>query len=463
MAINFNGNKVSHITQNGKYVISLDYDKKTVWAEKVGTYATGTLQSILKSLECTRTASKDPNAPIGKLSDGDTLYYGDTLSFTGKTKNNHDAYIAHPSVSVEGNPNLTDSNRELSFNGVSLSGISPYKDITITCGTGVRSAKIEYRNLRRTATTQTSITVKESIDTTKATTWTATDIRSGYALPLTTGTFVTGYPDSIEYTITAEPYSWKPVIAALFIKKFGNLSFTKTDESNSWFNVGGMARYEKVRVSGTYKVTFNQTNEKELTGSFNNVALASDTTTETTICSDGQLSNSGGYAGFTATMRHNHKLPVTVTFDEPYSDIISIKNVRIVITSVEVYVPFDFDDAYELLECDNYGFELDALYSKPYSIYKVGKNIQYYELHTSRYLNVCGHCDWSSESYDSYGGFKNLGTVKECYDLDIIDATVIGAATDGQQSLNQYSLGFAISDSTTGYMVSTMALVENVY
>lgn len=461
MAINFNGNNVSHITQNGKYVTLLDYDKKTVWAEKVGTYTTGALPSGTKSLECIRNTSKDPGASIGKLSDGAVLYYGDTLSFTGKTTNNHDARIANSPVTVEGNSNLVDSNREQTFNGVNLSGISALKDVTITCSTGVSSVKIEYLNQRRVATTSTSTTVKELIDAVnRPTTWTAT-AKSGYVLPITTGTFVGGYPDNITYTAGAEPYSWKPVIADLFIKKFGNLNFTKTDEFNPWFIIGGMARYEKVRVSGTYKVTFNQTNEEALTGSFSNVVLASNETTETTICSDGQMTDKGGYAAFTATMKRNPRLVTTVTFEEPYSDAISIKNVQIVITSVEVYVPFYCDDAFEINQ-EEYGFVLYNTGLKPYSIYKVGNNTEYYILHEARYLNVCGNCDWSSESYDSYGSFKNLGTVKECYDLDSIDATVIGSASDGQQNVNQYSLGFAISDSTTGYMVSTMTWVQNI-
>lgn len=459
MAINFNGNNVSHITQNGKYVISLDYDKKTVWAEKVGTYTTGTLPSGVKSLECTRTTSKDPGASIGKLPDGAALYYGDTLSFTGKTKNNHDAHIAHSSKTIEGNSNLADSNREQTFNGVNLSGISALKDVTITCGTGISSVEIQYLNQRRVATTSTSTTVKELIDAVdRPTTWTAT-AKNGYALPLTTGTFVGGYPDNITYTVGAEPYSWKAVINSIFIKKFGTLNFTKNG-SNSWFNIGGMTRYEKVRVSGTYKVTFKQTNAKALTGSFSNVVLASNATTETTICADGQEFN-GAFAGFTATMKHDPKLTTTITAEIVYPDGLDIKNIQIVITSVEVYVPFNFDDAFELSQ-EGYGFVLYNADNTSYGSYDVGRKTYYYVLHEARYLNVSGHCDWSSESYNSLGLFKNLGTVLHCYDLDSIDATIIGSASDGQQNLNQYSLGFAISDSTTGYMVSTMTWVQNI-
>lgn len=460
MAINFNGNKVSHITQNGKYVISLDYNKKTVWAEKVGTYTTGTLPSGAKSLECVRTTSKDPGASIGKLSDGAALYYGDTLSFAGKTKNNHDAHIVHSSKTIEGNSNLADSNREQTFNGVNLSGISALKDVTITCGTGISSVEIQYLNQRRVARTSTSTTVKELIDAVdRPTTWTAT-AKSGYALPLTTETFVGGYPDNTTYTAGAEPYSWKPVIDEEFIDFAGTLIFTGNG-SKSWFNVGGMNRYEKVRVSGTYKVTFRQTSVKALTGSFNNVLLANNDSTDTTICADGQEYD-GAFAGFTATMKRDPMLTTTIDTAIYYPDGLDIKNVQIVITSVEVYVPFYFDDAF-YFETNEYGFNLLNSEIKPYSKYNIGSKPWHYVLHGTRYLNVSGHCDWSSESYNSLGRFKNLATVSTCYDSDNLDATIIGESTEPQQTLNQYSLGFAISDTTTGYMVSTMTWIQNVY
>lgn len=119
MAIKTNSGNVKHVYVKDKgYCTKVQKSDGTVmWAEYYGTYTTGTLPTGVLSLVCNRTAHIEPTATNRALSDGDELYYGDTLTWTANASDGYSAGVKQSSFTISSQATL-----EPGVNGVSVSG-----------------------------------------------------------------------------------------------------------------------------------------------------------------------------------------------------------------------------------------------------------------------------------------------------------------------------------------------------
>lgn len=119
MAIKTNSGTVKHVYAKDKgYCTTVKKSDGTVmWAEYYGTYTTGTLPTGVLSLACTRTSHLEPTATNQDLSDGDALYYGDTLTWKVNASEGYSAGLNRSSYTIS-----TQTTSEPGINGVSVSG-----------------------------------------------------------------------------------------------------------------------------------------------------------------------------------------------------------------------------------------------------------------------------------------------------------------------------------------------------
>ena len=119
MAIKTNSGNVKHIYVKDKgYCKTVKKSDGTVmWAEYYGTYTTGTLPTGVLSLPCMRTSHIEPTATNKSLSDGDALYYGDTLTWTVNASEGYSAGLNQSSYTIS-----TQTTSEPGINGVSTTG-----------------------------------------------------------------------------------------------------------------------------------------------------------------------------------------------------------------------------------------------------------------------------------------------------------------------------------------------------
>lgn len=441
MAVKYNSNAVRHICKDGTYARELKYGGSVVWEETYGTYQPGTLPTGVASLTCTRTSTSEPTSYTGTLVSGATLYNNDKLSFAATANAYWTVGMTYPTLTVTSNA----SSAESTFNGVSKTGVSASRqtrELTITVFTGVASITVNYVNssgviASRTVTggaTSVSVFCGGTIS------WTAT-AASGYTVSPSSGTIAAGTAAVTISPSATSSMAWMEVCPDYLgsgltssISSWTTSGTSGTGNCTTW-GLGGMSKYEKVRVSGTYAVTGSISGVTD-SGSFSNVVLNS----------DGSITKLGAYSLYksnstkiygscsgTLYMQLTDQLKASAPYTRSGTLTLTPKTVSITITSVQVYVQYDgeSDDVLEV------GYSDYGIITYPYFTSDV---------------YVLGDIEWTSTSTSS-ASFEKVGTYKDTEDYLAIYAETFGGDQEHMESADCY---IALADEGGTYLISTM-------
>lgn len=454
MAIKYNGNAVDHIKKDGQWVKELKYDGNIVWEETYGVYKLGTLPTNMASLTCYRV-SQDPAVSAGYITHNATLYNKDAITITAKGSGwygvssasypNDNGYataswtLATPDVASDDRETALDPLEELSF--TVLDRRNAYLDFSsningsITCTYGD-----PYTHATKSIAKSDDYSFLAYNGT--AITWTATpDPDRDVALEEVSGTITTG-ASAARIKPVARTYSWKEICPTWLGsgQKLKLTSFSSDKATGNGWSFGGLARYKKVRVSGTYTIKNAQLGIYSTTGSFSNVELSTDTSSAKELFSD-QIYRTYNqityFATATVSATKDDLLGITATRQCISSSILQVGYVEITITSIQAYLPF-------------YGDDLDVSISDDWSCIDVNKCFD------SRDLYVIGSVDYSSY-YFSQTSFKDLGTNhsgQPIYTTELVDDA------SGDQSVESADCAFAIVDHETRYALSPMVVLR---
>lgn len=442
MAVKYNSNAVRHICKDGTYARELKYGGSVVWEETYGTYQPGTLPTGVASLTCTRTSTSEPTSYTGTLASGATLYNNDKLSFAATANAYWTVSMTYPSLTVTSNA----SSAESTFYGASKTGVSATRQVrkvTILVFTGVASITVTYTSSSG-ATTSKTVTVVGGTDVYAycggTISWTAT-AASGYTVSPSSGTIAAGTAAVTISPTATSSMSWMEVCSDYLgsgltssISTWTRSGTSGTGECTTW-GLGGMSKYEKVMVSGTYAVTGSISGVTD-SGSFSNVVLNS----------DGSITKLGAYSLYksnstkiygscsgTLYMQLTDQLKASSSYTRSGTLTLVPSAISITITSVQVYVRYDGDD--------------DSVLEVGYSDY----GIITYPYFTSD-VYVLGDIEWTSTS-NSSTSFEKVGTYKDTDDHLSIYAETFGGDQEHMESADCY---IALADEGGTYLISTM-------
>lgn len=474
MAINFNNssNSVKHIYLKSKnqYVQELVLGSSVRWEEYVGVYQSGSLPAGVASLNCSRT-SQDPAVPVGAISPGASLYNKDVLTFTATPTAYHTVSVATSTYTVAArDPNNTET-RTYSFDGVTISGVAGAPElvnITLKPGTGIASFGYTYwagddSATQKEGTYSGGLGALLSAWRGHSVKWFDIAAASGYALLNSTyasGSLEAGFESQIVTVGKAYPYEWRDV---LYDDDF-TLPATVSNNTNflyAW-KLGGLGKYEKVRVSGTAtitaKATVNGTTySNSTTISFTDVELASgDDSTFTSLGEylvskrvGASTTTSGISIGtlYSATgklmMRKDNNLYCYVSNDATLRRL-GVSDLSVTLSSVQVYIPFGVSDAFRgIIDTDSTGraFVIASNFY-PYDIYALGR------------------MSWEhNDSFVSDSFELIMGDITDNSEQELGMTSFVDTGDDGAYLVGG-DLYFALMSPTGTYMVTPMYCVS---
>ncbi len=378
MALNFNGNGVDHIiykTAGGgtSYVRELKQgtsgNERIVWEEKYGTYAVlgGIFPIWFNTLTALRMASSEPTAETNvQIGEGDVLYNNDTLTFSATAAPYYTVSVANPIVIVS-TPGEAATTRESTLYGFTASGVTgsrKMRDFEFDLSNGIANVVVTYTDSEGKGHTDTlwptsSSTVSVSAWCGKSVTCVPTAV-SAYELA---DTAITIDPADKEATAkikpVANPYKWTEVTSICTgcdtVANGTTASLIDAAFVIGGKTYGGLSGFEKVRVSGSIEITLGvlgySSYSNTVTKTFENVELTYDADTVISTYSGGvgvrgsskvTLYGASGNITMTSLGRDVLRCSVSNTWDTT-TDKAVIKGLSMKLTSVQVYVPFQFD------------------------------------------------------------------------------------------------------------------------
>lgn len=442
MAINFNksSNPVKHIYLESKnqYVQELVYGSSVVWEEYVGVYSGGSLPTGVASLNCSRT-SQDPAVSAGAISPGASLYNKDVLTFTATPTKYHVASVATSTYTVAAHDPNNTTTRTDNFERVSLSGVTAAPElasITLKAGTGIASFGYTYwagddSTTQKEGTFSGGFGALLSAWKGHAVKWFDITAASGYALLNSTyasGSLEAGFESQIVTVGKAYPYEWRDICSE---NSSGSASSSSSSVTNIW-KPGGLAGYEKVRVSGTVTITLKSSSygSTTVTKSFSNFQLAAPNSSAT-LCSWTGPSSYGSPPYGSITMYHSNALSCSAVLSYSGSAGYSISGLSVNVTNIQVYVPFDAEQFLDVWNEDTMQFSSNIY---PGYVYAVG--------------------DIEGSSSDESLNFSSTSFTQAVSEQISSDTAYTVSLTEG--AITAADAYFAVSLTKGGYMVTTM-------
>jgi hypothetical protein len=442
---------VKHIIYNSQLVHELKQGDSIRWEETAGTYETGALPEYVSSLTCYRD-SRDPSiGTTAILSSGATLYNNDTLRFSATSSSQY--YSVTVPTGTYTVSTLYNYQVEKTYSGVTLSGVyaSPIMR-NVACNkstpaTGVTSYVVSYYTSgEATSLTTKTVNVSGALGTMiiafsgKTVSWSSPVVSSGYKLLQTSGNIAAGTSSA---TIAPEcyAYDWYDIWHG-----FSGVSKTMTQSSGytarmtDLWAVGGINKYERVRVSGTVVITAS--NNNRTTVSFENVEVGSSDASSLGTFTIISLAK-GGLSGNVLISKYGYGFLIYTTNTWTGTDKAKLTSMTVKLTSVQVYVPFDLSNE-EILH---------GVWANQYDIYA-----DVYFMPCDVY--VIGDIEWSS-SVLSTQEFTKADSVTN---TDVVAgssgaarAWIMSSIAGGQQEdLQSADCYIALTDADGTYMVSTM-------
>lgn len=360
MAINYNGNSVSHLKFGSNYVATLNYDGVVVWAERVGAiqYNSGYPASI-KLARVYRTASAEPSARSTiKQTVSGNLYNGDTLlgEFTAA-----DYWTISPTsstVTLSPTPGTEHTWNIFGANGLFAYPVATRTSRSLTVS-GNGQGNIDVTYTKQTDGTSTTVSKFNASDSTTYSAWAGADIswkysyvsvdRTATTLFKTLNKRWTYYPTVYSGTITKGtdaitikgPYNTTPTSKSyVTFSEFTSSTSDKTIARLPLVSAGGtrtgtfltslshlfIYKETGIKIIGTYSYGVSGT-----TSSFEVYLSSSASTNSFNI-----VNSSGGIVG-TVTFTIGSTIGSGITWVKKNSSTLTSLNVLVTVTDVQVY------------------------------------------------------------------------------------------------------------------------------